>query len=260
MRQIRLLLRNVVDRLGGKETRFKGGFSTPGVVRIGDTVHRPMKRESPFVHDVLRYLERHGFDHAPRVLGTDDKGREILTFIDGIVPQQVGGLQKEQWLAGARLLRVFHDATVDCELKGDSEVICHGDAGPGNCVFRDGMPFAFIDFDGAHPGKREEDVGYAAWMWLHIGDRRIAPERQGSDLVDFVAAYDATATWNLLDAVLRAQKRTVERIPNNIRWAFIKPWTRGCLAWTWRKRVRIAAGIARRSAEIQRLPGRVGGA
>jgi hypothetical protein len=127
-------------------------------------------------------------------------------------------------------------------------------------VFRDGMPFAFIDFDGAHPGKREEDVGYAAWMWLHIGDRRIAPERQGSDLVDFVAAYDATATWNLLDAVLRAQKRTVERIPNNIRWAFIKPWARGCLAWTWRKRVRIAAGIARRSAEIQRLPGRVGGA
>jgi hypothetical protein len=30
-------------------------------------------------------------------------------------------------------------------------------------------------------------------MWLHIGDRKIAPEQQGSDLVDFAAAYDATA-------------------------------------------------------------------
>jgi hypothetical protein len=249
MRHIRLLRRNIVDRLSGKESRFKGGLSTPGVVRVGDTVHRPMKKESPFVHDVLRYLERHGFDHAPRFLGIDDRGREILTFIDGIVPQQVGGLQKAQWLAGARLLRMFHDATVNCELKGENEIICHGDAGPGNCVFRDGMPFAFIDFDGAHPGKREEDVGYAAWMWLHIGDRKIAPEQHGSDLVDFVAAYDATAAWNPLDAVLHAQKRTLGRIPSNVKWAFVKGWAQDCLAWTWRKRVRIAAGIARRSAE-----------
>jgi hypothetical protein len=60
MRQVRLRPRNVLDRLGGKESRFKGGFSTAGVVRIGDTVHRPMKKDSPFVHDVLRYLERHG--------------------------------------------------------------------------------------------------------------------------------------------------------------------------------------------------------
>jgi hypothetical protein len=211
---------------------------------VGDTVRRPIKEESAFGHDLLRHLELREFDRAPRFLGIDEKGRAILTYISGTVPQQVGGFQKEQWLAAARLLRLFHDATVDCDLKGEYEIICHGDPAPGNYVLRDGMPFALIDFDNARPGKREEDVGYAAWMWLHIGNRRIAPELQGSNLVDFVAAYDAAATWNPLEAVLRAQSATVARLPNSLKWGFIKMWAQACLAWTYRHRKGIAAGIA----------------
>jgi aminoglycoside phosphotransferase (APT) family kinase protein len=111
------------------------------------------------------------------------------------------------------------------------------------------MPFALIDFDGAHPGTREEDVGYAAWMWLHIGDRRLAPEEQGANLVDFVTAYDAAATWNPLEAVLRAQHTLVTRMPNRFRLAIIKAWAKGCLAWTVRNREGIAAGIATRRRE-----------
>lgn len=75
----------------------------------------------------------------------------------------------------------------------------------------------------------------------------VAPEEQGSNLVDFVAAYDAAATWNPLAAVLQAQKATVAQIPNNFKWMFIKAWAQSCLAWTYRHRERIAAGIARRS-------------
>jgi hypothetical protein len=116
------------------------------------------------------------------------------------------------------------------------------------------MPYALIDFDGAHPGKREEDVGYAAWMWLHIGNRTAAPEEQGSNLVDFVTAYDAGATWDPLAAVLQAQKATVSRIPNRFKWANIRAWAQGCLAWTYRHREGIAAGIAMRSAALKCPP------
>jgi Phosphotransferase enzyme family len=242
-----LRLRNVLDRMTGKEVALKGGMSTPGVVRVGDTVRRPVKERSAFVHDVLRHLELREFDRAPRFLGIDEKGRAMLTYISGTVPRQVGGFQKEQCFAAARLLRLFHDATVDCDLKGEYEVVCHGDPAPGNYVLRDGMPFALIDFDGAHPGRREEDVGYAAWMWLHIGNRKVAPEEQGSNLVDFVSAYDAAATWNPLEAVLQAQYATVARIPNSFKWANIKAWAQACLAWTYRNREGIAAGIAMRS-------------
>lgn len=173
-----LRLRNAFDRMVGTEVALKGGVSTVGIVRVGDTVRRPMTERSVFVHDVLRHLELREFDRAPRFLGIDTKGRAMLSYVSGTVPHQVGGFQKAQWLAAARLLRRFHDATVDCELKGECEIICHGDPGPGNCVFRDGMPFALIDFDSAHPGKREEDVGYAAWMWLHIGNRKVAAEHK----------------------------------------------------------------------------------
>jgi hypothetical protein len=249
-----LRLRNILDRLTGKEVALKGGVATSGVVRVGATVRRPVKDKSAFVHDVLRHLELRGFDRAPRFLGIDEKGRAMLTYISGTVPQRVGGFPKQQWVAAARLLRLFHDATADCELKGECEVVCHGDPGPGNCVFRAGMPFALIDFDGAHPGTREEDVAYAAWMWLHIGNSKVAAEEQGANLVDFVAAYDPTATWNLLEAVLQAQHATVSRIPNSFKWAVIKAWAQTSFAWTVRNRERIAVGVAERSAEVLTVP------
>lgn len=240
-------LRNLLDRLSGTEVALKGGMSTPGVVRVGDTVRRPLTKESAFVHDVLRHLERRGFDRAPRFLGTDEKGRAMLTYVSGTVPHQLGGFRKEQCLAAARLLRLFHDATVDCELKGACEVVCHGDPGPGNYVLREGMPFALIDFDSAHPGRRDEDVGHAAWMWLHIGNRKVAPQEQGSNLADFLAAYDPAAAWNPLEMVLQAQHALVTRIPNSLKWAFIKTWAQGCLTWTECNREGIAAGVAMRS-------------
>ncbi|HEX7070681.1 MAG TPA: phosphotransferase [Rhodothermales bacterium] len=241
-----LHLRDAVDRLSGKETALKGGVSTKGVVRVGDTVRRPVKDSSSFVHDLLGHLEKCGFDRVPRFLGIDEKGREILSHIDGTVFQRVGGFEKEQWTTAASLLRSFHDATVDCALKGECEVICHGDSGPGNWVMRDGLPFALIDFDSAHPGRREEDVGYAAWMWLHIGNPRIAPEEHGSNLRDFIAAYDRSVDWNPVRIVLEAQKTCVDRIPNNFKWGAIKVWAQGCLAWTYKHRARIAAGAVGR--------------
>lgn len=243
------MMRNVFDRLIGREVALKGGMSTRGVVRVGDTVRRPVTERSAFVHDVLRHLERRGFDRAPRFLGIDERGRAMLTYVSGTVPRHVGGFQKEQWLAAATLLRLFHDATVDCDVKGEHEVVCHGDPGPGNYVLRDGMPFALIDFDEARPGRREEDVGYAAWMWLHIGNRKVAPEEQGSNLMDFAAAYDAAATWSPLEAVLQAQHALVARMPSSFKWAAIKGWAQACLTWTERQREGIAAGMSARSTE-----------
>lgn len=243
-----LRLRGVLDRIVAPEVALTGGLSTVGVVRVGDTVRRPVTERSAFVHDVLRHLELREFDRVPRFLGIDEKGRAMLTYISGTVPRQLGGFQREQWVAGAKLLRLLHDATVDCELKGECEVVCHGDPSPANYVFRDGMPFGLIDFDSAHPGKREEDVGYGAWMWLDIGNDEIAPEKQGSKLVDFVAAYDASATWSPLELVLRAQYELVARLPKGVaKWAGVREWAQACIDWTERNCDGIATGIAMRA-------------
>jgi len=71
-----------------------GGQQSSGVVRVGDTVRRPLHRNSEFVHALLRHLGAVGFDGVPRLLGIDDRGREILTYVDGHVfdgPATQGG-------------------------------------------------------------------------------------------------------------------------------------------------------------------------
>jgi hypothetical protein len=56
-----------------REVTLVGGMSTPGVVRVGDTVRRPVKPDAAYVHGLLRHFERHGFEGAPRFLGFDEQ-------------------------------------------------------------------------------------------------------------------------------------------------------------------------------------------
>jgi hypothetical protein len=53
------------------------------VLRVGDTVRRPMHPGSTTVHELLRHLANVGFPYSPRVLGVDEDGREVLSYIAG---------------------------------------------------------------------------------------------------------------------------------------------------------------------------------
>lgn len=71
----------------GEEQPLAGGVNpSPGVVRVGDTVGRPAGRSAPAVRCLLLHLEAVGFDAAPRFLGTDEKGRDVLSYVAGDVP------------------------------------------------------------------------------------------------------------------------------------------------------------------------------
>src|SRR5205814_3427448 len=70
------------------EEPLSGGNLSASVVRIGATVRRPTGPWTPAVHALLGHLADVGFDGAPRVLGFDDAGREILEYIEGEVPWQ----------------------------------------------------------------------------------------------------------------------------------------------------------------------------
>ena len=80
-------LRRVVDeRSTGLEIPLAGGDVTHGVVRVGDTVRRPRGPWSDAVAAYLLHLERVGFRGAPRYLGVDEHGRDVLEFVCGEVP------------------------------------------------------------------------------------------------------------------------------------------------------------------------------
>ena len=149
------------------EVPLGGGWSTGGVVRVGDTVRRPPEHASQLMRDVLVHLEGVGFDAAPRWLGLDEKGRDVLTFLEGETYSDTRQLtwSDGQLSAAGTLLRRYHDAVAGTGLAGRSEVVSHGDYGPWNLIWVDGAPRFVIDFDNAHPGPRLEDVGYALWKF-----------------------------------------------------------------------------------------------
>lgn len=189
---------------------------------------------------LLRHLEARGFPGAPRSLGRDPDGRDILTYLPGDVPPELGNLSTDQIKTGARLLRALHDASLGFEALGPHEVVCHGDASPCNCVFRGGLPYAFIDFDAAHAGDRREDLGYAAWLWLDIGNADLDPFQQGRRLGEFVAAYDADFL-DAVPAVIDAQSELSRRhdAPTST-----QEWANQCLRWSNDHRVVLEAGFA----------------
>ena len=162
-----------VDAFEG-EVPLRGGRSTPGVVRVGDTVRRPLKPDAAHIHRLLAHLERAGFDGAPRFLGLDAQGRAILSHIDGVAPPHNGfRLSVAAVRAGARLLRRVHDLTAGSEFAAGAEVACHPALSQDNFIFRargpDMLPVAIIDWDGTRPGTRVANFGAFLWAFVHPG-------------------------------------------------------------------------------------------
>jgi hypothetical protein len=194
----------------GKEVPLTGGMSTPGVVRVGDTVRRPVKPDADYVHALLLHFERCGFDGAPRFLGLDEKGRARYTYIDGFAPPHNGyELTADSVRAGGRLLREVHDLTEGTDLAGGAEVACHPNLSQPNFVFRDMSPVAIIDWDGTRPGPRRENLGDFLWAFVHP-----ALYGEGEPAARMLAAALDGYGWTgrgIVEAMLAAVRGFVER-------------------------------------------------
>ncbi len=161
-----------------KEIPLSGGNVNLEVVRVGNTVRRSISAISPTVHKLLQHLEAKGFEGCPKFLGIDDKQREILSYLEGEtgIPDYIWQDDKPL-IATAKLLKNFHDATLDFETDDSMvwgitypdalhhEVICHNDFAPYNFIYKQHSPYAIIDFDLIGFGPRLRDVAYAAY-WL----------------------------------------------------------------------------------------------
>jgi thiamine kinase-like enzyme len=161
------------------EQKLDGGNMTT-VSRVGDTVRRTAGPWTKQIHALLLHLRSKGINEAPTPLGFDEQGREILTFIPGMVGHfPTPELRSDAILiSAAQLLRRIHDATEDIAqtwrngwqspIQEPVEVICHGDFAPYNCVFDQGNLVGVFDFDNAHPGSREWDLAYALYRFVPI--------------------------------------------------------------------------------------------
>lgn len=101
----------------------------------------------------------------------------------------------------------------------EDEIVSHGDAGPWNVVYRDGLPVAFIDWDGARPARPIDDLASVAWHFISLGPDdflRAAgfsePFRTGERLRILCDAYGLTDRIALLAALARVRQLGAEKL------------------------------------------------
>ncbi|MGI8987249.1 MAG: NUDIX domain-containing protein [Nocardioidaceae bacterium] len=199
------------------------GGNVGGAVRIGHTVRRPTGAWSAAVHALLDHLAAAGLDGIPHVLGTDARGREVLTYLPGRsidVDEEVAG---DEVLAEAmRWLRRFHDAVRDFapppgaqwrnggELQ-PGQLVCHHDAGAYNWAVVDGHFAGIYDWDMAGPGVELDDLAFTAWNSVPLA--LVIPD---DDVVRrlrlMVREYGAYSPVEVLDAVDRRIGSATDKI------------------------------------------------
>lgn len=193
------------------------------VRRVEAHVIRPLGPQSASVHRLLRYVRSNGWLDGPEVIDVDVvAGTETLTYLEGETtnyPLPDAFRTDGALTSAAQLLRRFHEATEGYATRpGDhwflppqhpSEVMCHGDFAPYNCVMNGGMVTSVFDFDIAHPGPRLWDVGYAAYRWAPLtaplnldGFGTSGEQRRRLRLF-----CDAYGTEDILGVVVGAQQR-----------------------------------------------------
>lgn len=181
------------------EVPLEGGNAAAGVVRVGSTVRKPWLPNTPAVHAYVDHLRTAGID-APRPLGRDDQGRQILEYVPGDLAQNLPRFGPADLHRVGRLVRTIHDASAryPADLTSwdvlvpvaGADLVCHNDLAPWNLVV--GERWVFIDWDGSGPSTRLWDLAYAAQSFAGLNPDELigAADR----LAAFVAGYDADVT------------------------------------------------------------------
>jgi aminoglycoside phosphotransferase (APT) family kinase protein len=185
-------------------------------VRVGNTVRRLPKGNLAFVYDLLVFLEDQGFPFAPRFLGMDEQGREILSYLEGEIWLESGSRLPDDLLEqAARAIRRSHDARAGSSLAQGSEIVAHHELGPHNTIFQDGHLVGFIDWDDAAPGTRLRDLANAIYNYVDVGHwANQTADEQARRIRLMCAAYgwdDLLAIINDFEADLQQALRNHEQ-------------------------------------------------
>ena len=192
------------------EVAVSGGRMTSGMMRRGDRLLRPMGPWSPAVHEYLRLSGSSRFRR--RAPGAGDRRRPGSPDLHRRRRRQSTRAGSRGTGTGSRPMR-----RTDLALRGAAklirktahgvrrlpasdhqlpfrpasartgEIVSHGDLGPWNTVYRDGMPVAFIDWDAAQPVDPLADLAAAAQTFVPLAPPGLLAEAGFDPLPDLAA-------------------------------------------------------------------------
>ena len=200
-----------------------------GATRVGRTVRRPTGPWTPAVHELLAHLHAHDLPGVPEVHGTDDDGREVLSYVEGRgVPIDDEVVLDSVLVEAGTWLRRFHDTVEDFRPDGprswrgtgevdlaDDQIVCHHDPGAYNWVIQSGHFVAMIDWDMAGPGKPIEDLAFLAWTGVPLY-REIPVEDVARRIGLLAEAYGEWGPFTILKAAVDRMSAAADRIEAGI--------------------------------------------
>jgi hypothetical protein len=196
-----------------EEIRLPGG-NVGGAVRVGATVRRHTGPWTPAVHALLHHLSGR-LPGIPEVLGHDDQGREVLSYLPGrVIDVGTERLNPAQIISLLRWTRAFHEAVAGFSHPGpwrffpvaEPTMIAHNDIAPYNVCFDGDEVAGVFDWDLSGPSSVLLELAFIAWncvpLWEDIG-----PELAASRLALISSAYAEPSPQDSLPgatAILRA--------------------------------------------------------
>jgi hypothetical protein len=224
--------------LAGEEPEVLQDRADRPVLRIGDVVRHPRQPWSGSVHALLAYLHEAGFAESP-VPGplTDDAAErdwDDVGYIEGVSgdPACLLVTTDEAVAQVAQLLRRYHDVVAQWRPAvapvwfdgqrgtgdGDERLVCHGDVGPWNLVWRNGTLVGLIDWEYATIGTRRTDIAYALHYLVPFRDRSYwqgvlgmaQKPRRRHRMAVFAEAYGIPVDEQLVEEVLASQQAGVD--------------------------------------------------
>lgn len=203
----KFILRGICEMSKYEKEEILTGGNVSTVYRLGDTVRRDLKPDSTKIHKLLIHLENKGFTYAPKFFGIDEKGREILSYIEGEAGNYPlkGYMWSDEVLKEiAQMLRFYHDSVSDFLIEEDwksidntpqpFEVLCHNDFAIYNIIFNRKRPVGIIDFDVAGPGPRLWDIAYTLYTCIPLS--RAYQSETGEEVI-----------YNFLDHAMKIKHR-----------------------------------------------------
>jgi len=191
-----------------------------GAIRIGGTVRRPTGPWTPAVHALLDHLADR-LPHVPRVLGFDEHGREILTYLPGrVLDLDTEVLTPAQIVSLVTWTRTFHDAVAEFSLPGPwrffriegATLIGHNDIAPYNACFDGDDLVGVFDWDFSGPTTELFELAFIAWNCVPLW-RELAPGEAAGRLRVIASTYGGYTAGEILRAVPPRIQLMLDGIP-----------------------------------------------
>jgi mutator protein MutT len=214
--------------LGQLRERLLAGTTLPGNVggaaRIGRTVRRGTGPWSPAVHRLLNHLAAAGLRGVPKVLGHDECGREVLSYLPGRVVDVDRELLSEAQLAElAHWTRELHAAVAGFDDAGPwrsfsgarADIVGHNDLAPYNVCFAGDRLAGVFDWDLAGPTTRLFELAHLAWNGVPLF-RELPADTVAHRLRLLASSYGGVDALEILRAVPQRVRLSVEWIRSGV--------------------------------------------